>query len=163
MAQPHVIEGNLVAQGHRVAICVSRFNSFITDRLLEGAVDALVRHGANADDLRVYRCAGTFELGPLTARVLRAGKVDGVLSIGCLIRGATDHYDVLASEITKALGALALEAAVSPQPVGLAFGVLTCDTIEQAVERAGTKAGNKGADAALALIEQINVLRAVKG
>jgi 6,7-dimethyl-8-ribityllumazine synthase len=160
---PAVIEGNLVAQGHRVAICVSRFNSFITERLLEGAIDTLVRHGADPADLRVYRCPGTWELGPLASRVARAGKLDGIVALGCLIRGSTDHYDLIAGEVTKALAQLSLEGANAPGPVAVTFGVLTTDSIEQAIERAGTKAGNKGSEAALACIEQVNLLRAVKG
>ena len=166
-ATPAAVEGNLVAQGHRYAVCVSRFNSFITERLLEGAVDALVRHGAEAGDVRVYRCAGAWELGPLAARVARAGSragnLDGVIALGALIRGATDHYDLIAGEVTKLLGQVAHEGAIAPQPLAVAFGVLTTESIEQAIERAGTKAGNKGAEAALACIEQINLLRAVKG
>ncbi|HXN55898.1 MAG TPA: 6,7-dimethyl-8-ribityllumazine synthase [Myxococcales bacterium] len=157
------VEGSMVAQGHRYAICVSRFNAFITERLLEGALDALVRHGADAGDVRVYRCPGTWELGPLAARVVRAGKLDGLVALGCLIRGATDHYDLIASEVTKALGQLALESAIAPGPVAVTFGVLTTESVEQAVERAGTKVGNKGAEAALACVEQVNLLRAVKG
>ena len=157
------VEGSLSAQGHRYALCVSRFNGFITERLLEGAVDALVRHGAATTDLKIFRCAGTFELGALAARVAEVGKFDGLVALGCLIRGSTDHYDLLAGEITKALAQLALEGACDPTPLAVTFGVLTTDSIEQAIERAGTKAGNKGADAALACIEQVNVLRAVKG
>ena len=156
-------EGNLVATGHRYAICVSRFNSFITEKLLEGAVDALVRHGADAGELNIHRCAGTFELAPLAVRVARAGKIDGLIALGCLIRGSTDHYDLLASEVTKGLGHLAMETASGPSGVAISFGVLTCHSIEQAIERAGTKAGNKGADAALACIEQVNTFRQLKG
>jgi|GEM_PF-291301 len=155
------LEGNLIAQGHRIAICVSRFNSFVTERLLDGATEALLRHGADAKDLHVYRCAGTFELGALSARVARAGKIDGLIALGCLIRGSTDHYDLLAGEITKALGAISLECATSPAAVAVSFGVLTCENLEQAIERAGSKQGNKGFDAALACIEQVNVLRAI--
>ncbi len=159
--QHDTIEGSLLAQGHRYALCVSRFNSFITERLLEGAIDALVRHGVAAKDLKVYRCTGTWELGALAARIVRAGGVDGVISLGCLIRGATDHYDLIAGEVTKALGHLSTEGAVKAAPVAVTFGVLTTDTLEQAIERAGTKAGNKGADAALACVEQVNLLRAI--
>ena len=155
------VEGNLLAQGHRYALCVSRFNSFITEKLLEGAIDALVRHGAAPGDLTVYRCAGTWELGPLAARVVRAGKVDGVVSLGCLIRGATDHYDLIAAEVSKALGHLSVEGATMASPIAVTFGVLTTETLEQAIERAGTKAGNKGADAGLACVEQVNLLRAI--
>ena len=158
---PATVEGNLVAQGHRYALCVSRFNSFITEKLLEGAIDALLRHGAAAADLTIYRCPGTWELGPLAARVVRAGRIDGVVSLGCLIRGATDHYDLIAAEVSKSLGQLSIEGATAPGPVAVTFGVLTTETLEQAIERAGTKAGNKGADAALACIEQVNLLRAI--
>ncbi len=160
---PPQVEGSLVATGHRYAICVSRFNAFITEKLLEGAIDALVRHGADAADVRVYRCAGTFELAPLAVRVAHAGKIDGLIALGCLIKGATDHYGLLASEVTKGLGHLAMESAASPAGVAVAFGVLTCGSIEQAIERAGTKAGNKGAEAALACIEQVNTFRQLKG
>jgi 6,7-dimethyl-8-ribityllumazine synthase len=160
-ALANTVEGNLLAQGHRYAICVSRFNSFITEKLLEGAVDALVRHGAAPADVTVYRCAGTWELGPLAARVIRAGKLDGLVALGCLIRGATDHYDLLASEVSKALAHLSIEGSVAAQPVSVTFGVLATENIEQAIERAGTKSGNKGADAALACIEQVNLLRAI--
>ena len=158
---PATVEGNLLAQGHRYALCVSRFNSFITEKLLEGAIDALVRHGASPGDLTIYRCPGTWELGPLAARVVRAGKFDGVVSLGCLIRGATDHYDLIASEVSKALGHLSVEGALAPRPIAVTFGVLTTDTLEQAIERAGTKAGNKGADAGLACVEQVNLLSAI--
>ncbi len=156
-------EGNLVAQGHRVALCVSRFNGLATERLLEGATDALVRHGADPADLSIYRCAGTFELGALAARVARAGKIDGLVALGCLIRGSTDHYHLLAGEITRAMGQIALECATSPSPIAVSFGVLTCENLEQAFERAGSKQGNKGFDAAQSCIEQINLLRAIKG
>jgi 6,7-dimethyl-8-ribityllumazine synthase len=157
------VEGNLLASGHRYALCVSRFNNFITDKLLEGATDALLRHGADPADLRVYRCPGTFELGPLAVRVARAGKIDGLIALGCLIRGGTDHYELLAGEVTKGLSHLALECAGGPGGVAVAFGVLTCDSLEQAIERAGTKAGNKGAEAALACVEQVNTFRQLKG
>jgi 6,7-dimethyl-8-ribityllumazine synthase len=162
MSSPlQTVEGNLLAQGHRYALCVSRFNSFITERLLEGAADALVRHGVKSSDLKVYRCSGTWELGALAVRLVKAGGVDGVISLGCLIRGATDHYDLIAAEVTKALGHLAVDGAAQSQPVAVTFGVLTTDTLEQAIERAGTKAGNKGADAALACVEQVNLLRQI--
>src|SRR3989442_13370853 len=108
------IEGSLVATGHRYAICVSRFNSFITDKLVEGALDALVRHGVDAGDIQIYRCSGTFELAPLAVHVARAGKIDGLIALGCLIRGATDHYALLTAEVTKGLGHLALEVAAGP-------------------------------------------------
>src|SRR6478752_1760249 len=122
MHQIETIEGSLLAQGHRYALCVSRFNSFITARLLEGAIDALTRHGAQASDLKIFRCTGTWELGPLAARVARAGKFDGVVALGCLIRGSTDHYDLIAGEVTKALAHLSLEGAVATAPLAVTFG-----------------------------------------
>ncbi len=157
-----VIEGLLTPPQGRFALCVSRFNSFITEKLLEGAADALIRHGAAPADLTVYRCPGTWELGPLAARVVRAGKVDGVVALGCLIRGATDHYDLIAAEVSKALAHLSVEGSCAPGPVAVTFGVLTTDSIEQAIERAGTKAGNKGAEAAMAGIEQANLFRSIR-
>jgi 6,7-dimethyl-8-ribityllumazine synthase len=144
----------------RFAIVATRWNPELVDQLLEGAHVALEERGAA--DVEVFRCAGVFELAPLVARVVRRGGVDGVLALGCLIRGSTDHYRVLADEVTRALGALALECGTNPQPVALAFGVLTCDTVEQAQERADPRRGNKGAEAALACVEQVHALRAVE-
>ncbi|MCA9514375.1 MAG: 6,7-dimethyl-8-ribityllumazine synthase [Myxococcales bacterium] len=150
------IEGMLDAKGARFAIVVSRFNAFITERLLEGARDTLVRHGADDDALTIVRVPGAFEI-PLAARWLAtSGEHDAVLALGCLIRGATPHFDYISSDVTKGLGATTLETGV---PV--AYGVLTTDTIEQAVERAGTKAGNKGAEAAMAAIEMVSLKRAM--
>lgn len=152
------IEGMLDAKGARFAIVVSRFNAFITERLLEGARDTLVRHGADDDALTIVRVPGAFEI-PLAARWLAtSGEHDAVLALGCLIRGATPHFDYISSDVTKGLGATTLETGV---PV--AYGVLTTDTIEQAVERAGTKAGNKGADAAMTAIEMVSLKKALAG
>ncbi len=149
---PRFIEGNLVAPKGRFAICVSRFNSFITEPLLQGAVDALVRHGVKDDNIDVYRCPGTWELTGLARRVSESGKYAGLIALGCVIRGGTPHFDYVAGEVTKGIGQLTFtsDAAVT-------FGVLTCDTVEQAVDRAGVKAGNKGAEAAVACIEMVNV------
>lgn len=151
---PKVHEGRFDASGLRVALVVSRFNSFINDRLVEGAVDALVRHGADDAQIEIFKVPGTWELPQLARWVAATGRFDGIVSLGCLIRGSTSHYDVLAAEVTKGLAAVA-----SDSDVPLTFGVLTCDTIEQAIERAGTKAGNKGFDAAMALVELVNVRR----
>lgn len=149
-------EGNFVATGMRVAICVSRFNSFITERLLEGAVDTLRRHGADTAAIDVFRCSGTFELPPVVKRAAMTGKYDAVIALGAVIRGGTPHFDYVAGECAKGIGQVSMEA-----DCAVAFGVLTCDNVEQAIERAGTKAGNKGAEAALAAIEQSSLFRAM--
>lgn len=151
---PRILEGHLNAAGYSFGIVVSRFNNFITERLLDGALDALVRHGGDPEAIVVYRVPGAFELPFVARRVARAGRHDAVIAIGAVIRGATPHFDVIAAETTKGLAQAALE---SDCPIS--FGVLTCDTIEQAVERAGTKAGNKGAEAALSALEMADLLR----
>lgn len=149
---PRTFEGNLVNPKGRFAITVSRFNSFITDPLLAGAVDALVRHGVADGDIDVYRCPGTWELTGLTRRVTHSGAYAGVIALGCVIRGGTPHFEYVSAEVSKGLGALASSA-----DVPVTFGVLTTDTVEQAVDRAGVKAGNKGAEAAVACIEMVNL------
>lgn len=152
-----VIEGNLVApKGAHFAIVASRFNHFVVDRLVEGAVDALVRHGVDAKNITVVRVPGAWEL-PLVARRLAASdKVDAVVALGAVIRGATPHFDYVAGEAAKGLAAAAHVANVP-----IVFGVLTTETIEQAIERAGTKAGNKGWDAAVAALEMVALGRAL--
>jgi 6,7-dimethyl-8-ribityllumazine synthase len=150
----NVYEGSLVATGLKVAVVVSRFNSLVTEQLLTGAVDALRRHGVKDSDVDVFRCPGTFELAALLKRVTRAGRHDAVIALGAVIRGGTPHFEYVAAEATKGVAMVALEA-----DCAVAMGVLTCDTMEQALERAGVKAGNKGAEAAMAAIEQANVLR----
>ncbi len=147
------IEGNLQGSGLKVTIVVARFNAFITDRLLEGALDALRRHGVDDKDVTVVKVPGSFEL-PLGARRAAKGKVDAVVALGALIRGGTPHFDYLSAEVTKGLAQVTLDAGV---PVS--FGVLTTDTVEQAIERAGTKSGNKGFEAAQTAIEMANLLR----
>lgn len=150
---PRVIEGNLSAAGKRFGIVVSRFNDFISERLLGGAIDALVRSGAKEDDVTIVRVPGAFEI-PLAARKMAAMKgLDAVICLGAVIRGSTPHFDYVASEVSKGVAHVGLEAGI---PV--IFGVLTTDTIEQAVERAGTKAGNKGFDSAMAAIEMANLM-----
>jgi 6,7-dimethyl-8-ribityllumazine synthase len=153
-----VHEGTMVATGLKFGLVVSRFNSLVTEQLLQGALDALRRHGAAEEDLEVYRCAGTFELPALLRRVVEAGRHDAVVALGCVIRGGTPHFEYVAGEATKGVAQVALSAGCA-----VAMGVLTTDTMEQALERAGLKAGNKGAEAALAAIEQANVFRAVGG
>ena len=149
---PRFIEGHLVAPKARFALCVSRFNSFITEQLLSGALDALIRHGADEDKIDVYRCPGTFELPGLVRRLAEGGKYAGVVALGCVIRGGTPHFDYVAGEVSKGIGQVALTA-----DCAVTFGVLTTDSVEQAVDRAGVKAGNKGADAAVACIELANL------
>ncbi len=149
-----VYEGSLVATGLKVGVVVARFNALVTEQLLAGAVDALRRHGVKEADVDVFRCPGTFELPALLRRVARSGRYDAVLALGAVIRGGTPHFEYVAAEATKGVGVVALEA-----DCAVAMGVLTCDTMEQALERAGVKAGNKGAEAAMAAIEQANVLR----
>lgn len=154
---PNYIEGSLDAKGLSFGIIVSRFNSFISDRLLEGAIDALVRHSASQDDITVVRIPGAFEI-PLTASAMAAsGKYDAIICLGAVIRGATPHFDYVSAEVSKGIASVSLASGL---PV--IFGVLTTNTIEQAVERAGTKAGNKGFEAAMGAIETINVIRALK-
>ena len=153
-----IVEGNLLGTGLRVALVASRFNAFIVDRLVEGAVDALVRLGGSAADVTVYRCPGAFELPLTVKRIAESGKVDAVIALGAVIRGSTPHFDYVAGEAAKG-SAQAMMASGVP----VIFGVLTTDTIEQAIERAGTKAGNKGFDAAMAAIELAQLFRALSG
>ena len=156
---PRTIEGALVVpEGARFALLASRFNHFIVDHLVAGAVDALARHGAEANAVTLVRVPGAWE-SPLVANHLaQSGKVDAVIAVGAVIRGSTPHFDHVANEVSKGVAAASLETGV---PV--AFGVLTTDTIEQAVERAGTKAGNKGWDAAVTAIEMVSLKVALEG
>ena len=154
---PQIFEGNLDAKGLKFGIVVARFNSFISERLLEGALDSLIRHGAIDQDIHVVRVPGAFEI-PLAAKKLaQAGNYDAVICLGAVIRGSTPHFDFVSAEVSKGVAMVSLESGV---PV--IFGVLTTDTIEQAVERAGTKAGNKGFEAAAGAIETANLLKALK-
>lgn len=149
-------EGTLIATGLKAALVVSRFNSLITSQLEAGAVDALRRHGMEEKDIEVFRCPGTFEVPPILTRVAQSGRYDLVVALGAVIRGGTPHFDYVAAEATKGVAHASLTAACA-----VAMGILTCDSMEQALERAGVKAGNKGAEAAVAAIEQANVLREV--
>ncbi len=148
------VEGKLNAEGIKFAIAVSRFNAFITDRLLEGAVDCIVRHGGSEENITVVKVPGAFEL-PVVAKKLTE-KFDAVIVLGAVIRGETPHFDYVAAEVSKGVALVGLE---SGKPV--AFGVLTTDTVEQAIDRAGTKAGNKGWEAALSAIEMANLLKEI--
>jgi 6,7-dimethyl-8-ribityllumazine synthase len=150
----NVIEAAIPAPGKKFAIVVSRFNSFIVESLLEGAVDALKRHGGvSEDDITVVRVPGAYELPLVAKKAASSGKFDAIIAIGAVIRGGTPHFDFVAGECNKGLAQVALDAEI---PVS--FGVITTDSIEQAIERAGTKAGNKGAEAALGALEMVNVL-----
>jgi 6,7-dimethyl-8-ribityllumazine synthase len=152
---PKMYEGQLVATGYRFAVVVSRFNEFITSKLLGGALDALARHGVDVErDVEVAWVPGSWEIPLVAARFARSGKYDAVICLGCVIRGDTPHYEYIASEASKGIAQSMLESGVP-----IAFGVLTTDNIEQAIERAGTKAGNKGADAAMSAIEMVSLLR----
>ncbi|VBB45970.1 riboflavin synthase beta chain [uncultured Desulfatiglans sp.] len=150
-----IIEGRLSAEGLRVAIVVSRFNDFICARLVDGALDALRRHGASEEDLSVVKVPGAFEIPLMAKRLAQSGKYDTVICVGAVIRGATPHFDYVAAEVSKGIAHVSLETGVP-----IAFGVLTTDSIEQAIERAGSKAGNKGFEAAMAAIEMVDVIRA---
>ncbi len=150
----NLYEGTLIGTGLKAALVVARFNSLVTTQLEGGALDALRRHGLKDADLDVFRCPGTFELPPLLGRVAGSGRYDLVVALGAVIRGGTPHFDYVAAEATKVVAHVSLAA-----PCAVALGILTCDTMEQALERAGVKAGNKGAEAAIAAIEQANVLR----
>ena len=154
MVMYSTIEGNLVAGDGRIAIVVSRFNSFITEKLLEGALDTWRRHGGDDSAITVIRVPGAWEIPVAVRKIAHGGTVDSVVALGCLMRGATMHYDQIASECAKGVTQVMLETGIH-----VSFGVLACDTLEQAIDRAGAKAGNKGAEAMLASIEMINVLR----
>jgi 6,7-dimethyl-8-ribityllumazine synthase len=148
------VEGKLTAEGLKFAVVLGRFNSLITEKLLEGAVDCILRHGGSEENITVIRVPGSFEI-PLTAKkAAKSGKYDAVICLGAVIRGSTPHFEYVAAEVTKGIALVSLETEI---PV--AYGILTTDTIEQAVERAGTKMGNKGFDAALTAIEMVNLLR----
>jgi 6,7-dimethyl-8-ribityllumazine synthase len=151
---PRIIEGKLVAKGMKFGIVASRFNDFISGRLIDGAVDALTRAGAEEKDIVIYKVPGAFELPAMAKKLAKAEKFDAVICLGAVIRGATPHFEYISAEVTKGIASVGLETEV---PV--AFGVLTTDTIEQAIERAGAKAGNKGWDAAMSAIEMVDLFR----
>jgi len=149
-------EGKLDATGLKVGIVVSRFNNFLTDKLVDGAMDCLVRHGALEEEQAVAYVPGAFEITPGAARMVKSGRYDAVICVGAVIRGHTPHFDYIASEAAKGIAKLGVDSGI---PV--IFGLITADTLEQAIERAGTKAGNKGWDAAQAAIEMVNLYRAI--
>ncbi len=151
-----IIEANLLGNGLKIAIIVARFNNFITERLLEGALDALNRHGVAADDVQIVKVPGTFEIPVIARKLASTGKFNAVICLGAVIRGGTPHFDYVAAEVSKGVAAAAVETGV---PV--LFGVLTCDTLEQAIERAGVKNGNKGYEAAVAAVEMGNLCKLI--
>ncbi len=154
---PRTVEGDLSAKGLKFAIVVSRFNDFISGRLLEGALDTLVRSGASDNDIDVVKVPGSFEM-PVAAKTLaKSGGYDAIICLGCIIRGSTPHFDYVAGEAAKGIAKVSLDA---EKPVS--FGVITADNLEQAIERAGTKSGNKGRDAALTAIEMANLLKVIR-
>jgi 6,7-dimethyl-8-ribityllumazine synthase len=148
----HSIHGKLAAQGHSFGIVVSRFNSLVTKHLLDGALDCLQRHGADDNAITVVYCPGSFEIPQVAQQLATSGKYDGIVCLGCVIRGETPHFDYIASEVSRGIGHTALTTGV---PV--AYGILTTENLEQALERAGAKGGNKGWDAALTIIELVNL------
>jgi 6,7-dimethyl-8-ribityllumazine synthase len=154
MSDIRIIEGGFSADGARFALVASRFNSFIVDHLVQGAVDVLRRHGVSADAITLVRVPGAFELPLAAKRLANTRRFDAIIALGAVIRGGTPHFDYIAGACARGLAEVNLAS-----DVPLAFGVLTVDTIEQAIERSGTKAGNKGADAALSAIEMVSLLR----
>jgi 6,7-dimethyl-8-ribityllumazine synthase len=153
---PKIIEGNLLATGKRFALIVSRFNDFISEKLLSGAIDALKRSGAKDEDLDIVKVPGAFEIPLVAQKIAQKKKYDAVVCLGAVIRGSTPHFDYVSAEVSKGIAAVSLDSGV---PV--IFGVITTDTIEQAIERAGTKAGNKGWSAAIAAVEMANLISAI--
>lgn len=147
-------QGKLQAAGLKIGIVLSRFNQFISERLLDGALDAFQKMGSEKEDISLYKVPGSFEIPVIAKKLARAGKVDGILCLGVLIRGDTPHFDFLSAEVTKGLAQIAME-----EGIPVSYGILTVDTIEQGIERAGTKAGNKGYDAAFALVEMLSLLK----
>jgi len=148
-----IIEGTLEAKNFRFGIIVSRFNSFISDRLLEGALDTLTRHGATNEQITVVKAPGAFELPLVASKMANSDKYDALICLGAVIRGGTPHFEYVSSEMTKGIASVSLQSGLP-----IAFGVLTTDSVEQAIERAGTKAGNKGVEAAMSAIEMVNLL-----
>jgi 6,7-dimethyl-8-ribityllumazine synthase len=151
---PKIIEGKIIAKGMKFGLVASRFNDFICGRLIEGAMDALTRAGADEKDIQIYKVPGAFELPLMAKKMAKTGRFDAVICLGAIIRGATPHFEYISAEVSKGIANVGLETGVP-----IAFGVLTTDTIEQAIERAGTKAGNKGWDAAVSAIEMVDLLK----
>lgn len=157
MSNVTTFSGDFSANGLRIGIVAGRFNDFVVENLIAGAIDCLVRHGASENDIELARVPGAVEIPLAAQRMGRTGKYDAIIALGAVIRGGTPHFEYVAGECSKGLGQLALQL-----DLPVSFGVLTVDTIEQAIERAGTKAGNKGAEAAMGVIEMVNVLRDIE-
>jgi len=157
MSKIKTYEGHFNAAGMRFIIIASRFNSFIVDQLEAGAIDALVRHGASKEDIHVAKTPGAYELPLAVQKAAATGRYDAIIAVGAVIRGATPHFDYVAGECVKGISSVSLK-----HDIPVSFGVLTVDSIEQAIERAGTKAGNKGAEAALSAVEMVNLLRGLE-
>ena len=151
-------EGNLIAKEIKIGIVVSRFNEFITSKLLSGAMDGLVRHDVQEKDIHVAWVPGAFEIPLIASKMAKSGKYDAVICLGAVIRGSTSHYDYVCSEVSKGIATVSLHS-----DIPVMFGVLTTENIEQAIERAGTKAGNKGYDCALGAVEMVNLIREIEG
>lgn len=149
---PRIIEGGFEAKDITIALVAARFNDFIVNKLVDGAIDALTRHGAAPENIRLVRVPGSFEIPAVARKLAHTGAFDAVVCLGCVIRGGTDHYTYIAAESAKGIAQVALAA-----PIPVIYGVITADSIEQAIERAGTKMGNKGADAAMSAIELVNL------
>ena len=156
MSGIQTIEGQLTIRGARIALLVSRFNSFVVDSLVSGAIDTLKRHGAEDRDLHIVRVPGAYEMPIAAKRLAASARYEAIIALGAVIRGGTPHFEYVAGECTKGLSQVSLQ-----HDIPIAFGVLTVDSIEQAIERAGTKAGNKGAEAAMSTIEMVNLLREI--
>ena len=154
---PKILEGKISAEGFHFAIVVSRFNEFISSKLVEGALDALKRHGADDEQISLIKVPGSFEIPLVAQKLAQGGQCDAVICLGAVIRGATPHFEYVAAEVSKGIANVALE---TKTPV--TFGILTTDSLEQAIERAGTKAGNKGWDAAMAAMEMVNLFKTLK-
>lgn len=153
---PKILEGKLLAEGKKFALVVSRFNDFITDRLVSGAIDALQRSGAKEEDIEIVKVPGAFEIPLIAKKLASKGRYDAIVCLGAVIRGATPHFEYISAEVSKGIAQVGLET-----DVPVIFGIITSDTIEQAIERAGTKAGNKGWSAAMSAIEMVNLIEVV--
>jgi 6,7-dimethyl-8-ribityllumazine synthase len=154
---PRNVEGKISAEGLKFAIVLSRFNSFIGDKLLDGAVDGIVRHGGKDNDIHVFRVPGAFEIPPVAKKLVDSGSYNAVICLGAVIRGSTPHFEYIAAESAKGVAKISMES-----PIPVAYGIITTDTIEQAIERAGSKSGNKGYDAAITAIEMANLMDQMK-
>jgi 6,7-dimethyl-8-ribityllumazine synthase len=155
---PNIYQGKLSAEGLKIGIVVSRFNDFVSKRLLDGALDCLIRHNGNDHGIDVMYCPGSFEIPIVAQHLAKTGNYDAIIALGAVIRGDTPHFEYIATEVSKGISQVSLSTGVP-----ISFGVITCDTMDQAIERAGMKSGNKGWDAALTAIEMVDLLKKVRG